>query len=520
MRPRHDFAHLRDPSPSEETEDMADLRMSGGRGRPPGRMMYGGMGPMGGMAGAGMGPMGGAMGNPYLGDDLRRPNTAPAAYGVGAGAGMMPQAMGMRPGFGAAVGAPGIPGMPSGGMGMDGAAYPGHAGVPGAGAAGMGAAPYAYGGYAPGADGGMPLQSGAGVQAGPHVPPRRNIPRGVARVAGGPYAQPVRADSDPMPIRSKAPKKKTSCPHSHDHFPGLDSLDACICSNNCACKKGHRVVYFEDRPDGEPLKGEIRYVLKDDLGKDCGDHSGCYTASGKKREKMNVEEECRAARKTAKEGISVLGEGMREIQERLDRMNMGQSGPPGAGLGTGQEGLGGAVGLAPRGMAPQNPMMARRLDMAADPMMGNAMRQMSAPGMAMNTPLMSRDPRLAQMQAMGPEYPGFGGEIDSELGAMDMMNEIGRPLPGMMGGGRRGMPPDMMMGRRPGRGPPIGMGMGMGGRGGRNHRRGMGGRRRRPGFPEDDMDIRGMRGDRGEEFGDSVMEDEDWEDMGEGTFDI
>ncbi|KAF3051146.1 hypothetical protein E8E11_009756 [Didymella keratinophila] len=61
-----------------------------------------------------------------------------------------------------------------------------------------------------------------------------------------------------------------------------DGMDTCICTTNCKCRKGERAVkWYEGMADigGKevPVRAKLntRIVLKDDIGKDCGDHSGC-----------------------------------------------------------------------------------------------------------------------------------------------------------------------------------------------------------------------------------------------------
>jgi hypothetical protein len=71
-------------------------------------------------------------------------------------------------------------------------------------------------------------------------------------------------------------------------------LDACTCTTGCNCRKSHRVLYRaqndpqhhqgsdsddEETQDHLRTSGEIRYILKEDLGRDCGDHTACKKSS-------------------------------------------------------------------------------------------------------------------------------------------------------------------------------------------------------------------------------------------------
>ncbi|KAF2204281.1 hypothetical protein GQ43DRAFT_494909 [Delitschia confertaspora ATCC 74209] len=52
-------------------------------------------------------------------------------------------------------------------------------------------------------------------------------------------------------------------------IPGDPFLDACVCGTTCTCRKGHRVVYRHRKDDGNTEGGEIRYLAKDAIGRNC-----------------------------------------------------------------------------------------------------------------------------------------------------------------------------------------------------------------------------------------------------------
>jgi hypothetical protein len=61
-----------------------------------------------------------------------------------------------------------------------------------------------------------------------------------------------------------------------------DGIDTCTCTTNCKCRKGERATgWYEGVADIEgeqvPVRGKLntRWVLTDDLGKDCGDYTAC-----------------------------------------------------------------------------------------------------------------------------------------------------------------------------------------------------------------------------------------------------
>ena len=92
-----------------------------------------------------------------------------------------------------------------------------------------------------------------------------------------------------MPPRSRpSPQKHTST--NQAWIPGNPFLDACTCTTNCRCRRGHRVLYRKERrareandpddTDARREEGEIRYVIpSDDTCQDC-EHNASPRNSG------------------------------------------------------------------------------------------------------------------------------------------------------------------------------------------------------------------------------------------------
>lgn len=124
-------------------------------------------------------------------------------------------------------------------------------------------------------------------------------------------------------------------PSSHEWLDGDSFLDACVCTTNCTCRKGHRVLYrSRDDPCDDDVKGEkryrsgeIRYIFKEDLGRDCGDHEACKE---KNREKSSDDESARRkSRKERKKEKQQQFEGFKEelleaLDERFEEMRKSQ----------------------------------------------------------------------------------------------------------------------------------------------------------------------------------------------------
>ncbi|OAL48459.1 hypothetical protein IQ07DRAFT_681863 [Pyrenochaeta sp. DS3sAY3a] len=125
-------------------------------------------------------------------------------------------------------------------------------------------------------------------------------------------------------------------PSGKEWLEGDAFLDACTCTTNCQCRKSQRVLYRsrdgrgtggsgvgegggEDGgyADAEYGSGEIRYILKDDLGRDCGDHSGCKEDEREEKKRRKEKEKREKAEKKAREKREK--EEQREKEERRER---------------------------------------------------------------------------------------------------------------------------------------------------------------------------------------------------------
>ncbi|KAH5211580.1 hypothetical protein HBI62_202650 [Parastagonospora nodorum] len=211
-------------------------------------------------------------------------------------------------------------------------------------------------------------------------PPRRP-PGAHKHIPMGAYAaqSPRISRSHTSPTTAERIHRKTTGDSGKEWIKGDDFLDACICTTGCTCREGHRVLY-RSRDDGGDSdgegrygSGEIRYILKKDLGKDCGDHSGCKRNDSEKEEKISKKEK-KKEEKRRKEELQNLKDDMLEaLDERLGAWRKAKSSkagsvssprPPFAGLG-GPMGM----GMDPNAMM-NDPVMAQKLaSMGLGPLM-------------------------------------------------------------------------------------------------------------------------------------------------------
>ncbi|KAH7117862.1 hypothetical protein B0J11DRAFT_617681 [Dendryphion nanum] len=153
------------------------------------------------------------------------------------------------------------------------------------------------------------------------------LPGNMTRIPSGAFTQGVteRSNGEPVPTKQKPnarSRRVVAADSGHEWIQGDPFLDACMCTTTCTCRQGHRVLYREQNDDGERMSGEIRYILKNQIGRDCGDHSSCTKAE---TEKARAEIETMAARKEAQDGMRRMAEGMQDIVNRLEKLDVKQN---------------------------------------------------------------------------------------------------------------------------------------------------------------------------------------------------
>jgi hypothetical protein len=389
----------------------------GGRGGPPGTSGgLGGMGPpgMGGLGGPGMGSMG-----------------PPGPMMCGPPDGMMGGPGGMMGGPG------GMMGGPSGGMG------------------GMNELPPRYSsGHPPGHDPyAYPAPPPSSAASRSERPPHRRSPGRNERIPMGAFAKgtsPKMSRRHTSPTATDRIHRKTGG-SGKEWIKGDDFLDGCMCTTNCTCREGHRVLYRSrdapyDDPDGEVRygQGEIRYILKRDIGKDCGDHSNCKKKDDSDNEVKASKKEKKKEEKKRKEEFQGFKEDMLEaLDERFDALKKAKSSkagsvssprPPFAEMGT-------PFGMSadPNAMSPNmSTMMGLPMNMP-----GSNPYAMAMPGNAMGgMPGISKMPQAgmsgAPMQMRSGQMPMRGMTFEDEISMADVEGVgVGNPY---LGAGR-GMRP-------------------------------------------------------------------------------
>ena len=234
-------------------------------------------------------------------------------------------------------------------------------------------------------------------------------------------------------------------------------LDACTCTTGCDCRKSQRVLYRaqhdrhrgsgSDEEDHVLTSGEIRYVLKTDLGRDCGDHSGCKKHESSDNEKEQKSKKKKKDKKEDKKRKDQLDEFKDDIIEALDerlqdlKKDSQQRGKP---AGPARQPFGGP-GIAPSAFImndmDMDPQMAQQMGMMAGDLYGTGRMPT---GMADPTGKRPMHPRMAMGGVMG----GMGltdlGGFENDLSDMGGMGMIRNPYmqPGMMN--KKGMRPNFM----------------------------------------------------------------------------
>jgi hypothetical protein len=170
----------------------------------------------------------------------------------------------------------------------------------------------------------------------------RERPNHYEHVPMGAYAdtkaakQPLRSHADPhasMHLNRGQPSSQKIGSLGQEWLDGDAFLDACICTTSCSCRKSHRVLYRARKDDHkagsdsdgehhEYTSGEIRYVLKDDLGRDCGDHTECREnkIDSDKEDKSSKNKDRKEGKKLQRQFRGFKDELLEALDERLDDM--------------------------------------------------------------------------------------------------------------------------------------------------------------------------------------------------------
>ncbi|EOA83651.1 uncharacterized protein SETTUDRAFT_22349 [Exserohilum turcica Et28A] len=274
-------------------------------------------------------------------------------------------------------------------------------------------------------------------------------------------------------------------PSGKEWVEGDAFLDACICTTNCRCRKSQRVLYRarvdghrassgSDGEEHEYRSGEIRYILKDDVGRDCGDHSGCRKGESQDSDK----EEKRSRRKESKEGekLQEQFQGLKDdlleaLDERLEDMRKERrhlsEAPDPARPSVGASGLG-QSSLMMNGRQ-VDPRMARQMPMVVNcnpygmptsgiGQMPHGISGLAAAGRAgFGDDVSAWEADMGHAEGVETPYlqPGWTVKRKQDRKKRMMMNGTGMPRPNMM-------PPDGAKARGRGQGVGVGVGEGMG----------------------------------------------------------
>ncbi|KAL1605175.1 hypothetical protein SLS60_004719 [Paraconiothyrium brasiliense] len=289
-------------------------------------------------------------------------------------------------------------------MGMQPGVMPGYAPMPGP-------TPYAY--PQPMV---APLQAQAAAQ--PEMPaqaPRhqKTRPLGVEATAQGAYhtqpgpQAPGRRREPPVSAQMNRtqPANKRAGPSEQEWIPGESAfLDACTCTTNCTCRKGARVLYRHQGQGDEEQNtwGEIRYVMKDDLGRDCGDHGRRCEEDESDGPDGARQQRGKGKRKNKKGGevVEKMREEMKGLMEDIKNLRV----------------EGGKLGMNAMGRG------------AIDPMVVGTMPNQHGFGM-MN----GMDPRVAQQMGAGDPYGlGFLPQMQRRMMGGRPGQRRGGGMPGMV----------------------------------------------------------------------------------------
>jgi hypothetical protein len=236
-----------------------------------------------------------------------------------------------------------------------------------------------------------------------------------------------------------------------------DGIDKCICTTNCKCRKGERAIKWYEgmaKIGGEdvPVRAKLntRYVLKDDIGKDCGDHSGCKkksssnpsssssssdteTSKSKKDKRKHKRRMKKAGRDDALDDLQV------ELEKMKQAAAMKQGGPYGAPPFT---------GYGPGNPERYDPKTMKQMMEMSDPYGIGRVGSIPPTGkmQGIYDSMTTRNPRLPRIppepgMRMRSEDDGFLGDYE-DLGGASPLNPYARPS-AMRGKGQysKSMPP-------------------------------------------------------------------------------
>ena len=135
------------------------------------------------------------------------------------------------------------------------------------------------------------------------------------------------------PTRSKtSPTTFVNGKHVHVSSDGWgDGINTCICTTNCKCRKGERATgWYEgivENTEGEevPVRGKLntRWVLADDLGKDCGHHTTrrkSASSSGSDTETSRSMQGNKHKNKNKKNAKKDRVERLEDLESKIDKM--------------------------------------------------------------------------------------------------------------------------------------------------------------------------------------------------------
>lgn len=212
-----------------------------------------------------------------------------------------------------------------------------------------------------------------------------------------------------------------------------DGSDTCICTTNCKCRKGERgVKWYEGTAeiDGKdvPVRAKLntRYVLKDDIGKDCDDHTECKkkasssSSSSSSSSDTEVSKSRKSKKKEKKKTKKKLGRAdkLDDLQAELNKMKQAAA--------TKQGGPSSFSGYGPGNLEGYDSQMMKRTMEMSDPYGMGRVGGMDATGkmQGMFDPMTTHNPWLPRM----PPKPGMRMQSGND-GFMEDYEDMGGASP-------------------------------------------------------------------------------------------